>query len=119
MPARKRSPTEPKTNLAKARVEARITQKKLAEWVGISLRQYRRIELHLEDPFEESFDDEERKFQRPSLAFLVNCALALGVPFDKVAPPDWQTTWTQLSSERPIAPFEWEVDEERQNWREE
>jgi hypothetical protein len=82
----------------------------MAEALGISTRHYRRIELHLEDPWE----DLERIL--PSLGFLVNCSLILGVPFDEVAPPDWQETWTQLSEERPIRPFDFEVEEWRQDW---
>lgn len=82
----------------------------MAEWVGVSLRHYRRIELHIEDA------DEDEEKARPTLAFLVNTALVLGVEFDEVAPPGWRETWTNLNDERPIKPFDFEVDEARQEW---
>lgn len=108
MPRRKSSPTEPRSNLAHTRLRERISQKQLAEWVGVSLRQYRRLEANADDT----------EIVRPPLAFFVNCSLALGVPFDDVAPPDWQETWTDLNGERPIPPFDYERDEARQAWPE-
>lgn len=82
----------------------------MAEWVGISLRHYRRLEATLDlDP-----DDPERA--RPTLAFLVNCSLALGVTFDKIAPTGWRKAWINLNDERPIPPFPWERKELRQDW---
>lgn len=83
----------------------------MANFLGLSARHYRRIELHLEDPWEA--DPDERTRMLPSLGFLVNCSLILGVPFDEVAPPNWRETWTQLSEERPIAPFDFEIEEAR------
>jgi transcriptional regulator with XRE-family HTH domain len=112
VPRRKSSPTTAQSNLAKARIKERISQKQMAEWVGVSLRHYRRIELHIED------DDDDLEKARPTLAFLVNCSLVLSVPFDEVAPPGWSETWTDLNDERPIRPFPFEVEEARQDWGE-
>jgi hypothetical protein len=80
----------------------------VAEWVGVSLRQYRRLEINADDP----------EKARPTLAFLVNCSLVLGVPFEDVAPPDWRESWVNLNGARPVPPFPWERDEERQQWPE-
>jgi DNA-binding XRE family transcriptional regulator len=110
VPRRKTNPTTSETNLAKARIKAGINQKDMAEWVGVSLRHYRRIELHIED----AEDNPEKA--RPTLAFLVNCSLVLGVPFEKVAPPDWRKTWVDLNQERPIPPFPWEIKEKQKKW---
>ena len=97
-------------------MKARLTQKDMATCLGVSTRHYRRIETHLEDPWEDAPDEQTRMLA--SLAFLVNCSLILDVPFDEVAPPNWRTSWTQLSEERPIKPFDFEVEEWRQDWAE-
>ena len=95
MPPRKTNPTAPATtNLAKARLKAGITQQQMAEWVGVSLRHYRRLETA----------NDKVRYDNPPLSFLVNCALALHVPFDDVAPPRWATTWRQLDWKGPERP---------------
>jgi hypothetical protein len=66
----------------------------MAEWLGVSLRHYRRLETA----------NEKARYGDPRLSVLVNCALALHVPFDEVAPPKWRTTWRQLAWKGPERP---------------
>jgi transcriptional regulator with XRE-family HTH domain len=108
VPPRKSNPTPPaKTNLAKARLKAGITQKDMASWVGVSLRHYRRMET----------SNEEELRENPTLAFLVNCSLALHVPFDDVAPPRWRKTWRRFSRDTPARPpTKRELEKARRRW---
>lgn len=69
----------------------------MARWLGLSLRHYRRIETTGPKPYSEHRS-------RLRLVIYVNCALVLRVPFDDVAPDDWQTTWTKLSRDAPDGP---------------
>lgn len=108
VPARKTNPTAPpKTNLAKARLKAGITQEQMAAWVGLSLRHYRRLETA----------NDKTRYGDPRLSVLVNCALALHVPFDEVAPTSWKKTWTKFSRQGPERPpTERVVKKARKTW---
>jgi transcriptional regulator with XRE-family HTH domain len=111
VPRRRTAPTPlAKTPLAKARLKAGITQEQMAAWVGISLRNYRRLE--------QGTRFMERDYPAfPSLSLFVNCALVLRVPFDEVAPPNWQKTWTTWHNKAPTRPpSKRELDKERQRW---
>jgi transcriptional regulator with XRE-family HTH domain len=112
VPRRRTNPTQkPKTNLAKARLKAGFTQKDMAEWLGISLRHYRRLETG---------EDQEGRLsgpRQPPLSLLVNCALILRVPFDEVAPSNWHKTWTRYDLASPDGPpSKREMDKKRQRW---
>ncbi|HET8751951.1 MAG TPA: helix-turn-helix transcriptional regulator [Gaiellaceae bacterium] len=102
MPERKTNPTIARTNLARERVAAGLTQEEMANFVGLSVRDYRRL---------------EGAKRWPLLAELVNCSLVLGVPFEKVAPTDWRG-WKQFSARTPESPDEGRqmVEQRRGRW---
>lgn len=67
---------EPRSALGRVRVRAQVSQKELAEATGISVTTIRRLE--------------RLEFDNPPLRYLVNCALALGVPLDQVIEDEWR-----------------------------
>lgn len=88
MGQRKTNPTEPKTNLARERLRAGLTQHDVSIYTGISIRHYRRLESGEYDP---------------GVRELANCAILFGVKFEAVAPDDWRK-WQKLSYYAPAEP---------------
>lgn len=79
MPARNDPGSKLATRLAAIRHWRGATQTELAEKVGMSVDSYRRLELG--------------QVENPPLRTLVNCAKALGVPFDGLVEPKWRAWW--------------------------
>jgi transcriptional regulator with XRE-family HTH domain len=71
------------TKLEKLRRERGVSQNEIAWVTGISLSTYRRLELG--------------KVSNPPLRYLVNCAIALGVPLDDVLEDSWRE-WENFSA---------------------
>ena len=69
------------TKLGALRVRRGVTQRELAEATGISLAVYIRLE--------------HGRLKNPPIRCLANCAIALGVPLDRVLEDEWKT-WTAL-----------------------
>lgn len=81
----------------------------MAEWIGVSLRTYRRLE--------QSESGLVGPGSLASLGIYVNCALTLRVPFDEVAPAGWATTWTLVSGQAPDGPPSLdELEARRRHW---
>lgn len=85
--------TIPETKLAHVRMSRGVTQEELAEAVGISVPTYRLLE--------------RGQMPNPKLAYLVNCAIALGVEMDAIIEEEW-LGWQPLTrqSSRPPRPEE-------------
>lgn len=67
--------TVPRTKLAARRQQIRITQKRLSELTGISLRTIQRLELGEVD--------------NPPLRYLVNLAMALDIELKAILEDEW------------------------------
>lgn len=91
MGARRDPGTRPRTKLAHARQSRGVTQDELAEAIGVSPATYRRLERGQAD--------------NPPLRYLINAALALGVPVDDLIEDEWRTWW-QRYPEDPAGPPE-------------
>jgi transcriptional regulator with XRE-family HTH domain len=89
MAARRDEQTRIETKLAALRVRAGETQAELAAMVGLSLAHYRRLERGQVD--------------NPPLRYLVNLALALGVPLTDVLEDAW-LEWLPLDQRNPQPP---------------
>lgn len=83
------SAPEPRTRLAALRVSRRVSQSDLAEVTGLSLRTIQRLE--------------SGEIDNPPLRYLVNLAIALGVPFDELVEDQWRE-WTEFSAYAPRPP---------------
>jgi transcriptional regulator with XRE-family HTH domain len=89
MPARRDPGTKPDTKLAHVRMRRGVSQKQLAEAIGISEPTYARLE--------------RGKMTSPPLGYLVNAALALDVPLDDLIEDRWRE-WHELRADRPVPP---------------
>jgi transcriptional regulator with XRE-family HTH domain len=85
---RNTNPTEPKTNLARQRLKAGLTQHEVSIYTGISIRHYRRLESG------------ETEITVPELA---NCAVFFGVKIENLVEKNWRE-WKQLHYWTPAAP---------------
>lgn len=82
--------TVARTKIAKSRLEAGVTQRALAEAVGLPLATYRRLE--------------RGQMDNPPFRWLVNIFLALDLDsFDEVLEEDWWL-WMQLRAGAPDEP---------------
>jgi transcriptional regulator with XRE-family HTH domain len=75
--------------LARLRVERGVTQQQLAQAAGLPVSRIRELESGRES--------------NPRIRWLMNCALALDVPFDALLEPEWQewTTFDTRAAEPP------------------
>lgn len=69
------APAEPRTRLAARRQQIRLTQKRLSELTGLSLRTVQRLELGEVD--------------NPPLRYLVNLAKALDIELEAILEDEW------------------------------
>lgn len=88
MGKRNTNPSQPKTNLARERIKAGLTQHEVALYTGISIRHYRRLESGV---------------TAITLPELANCAILFGVQIEDVVEKDWRK-WHQLRRWTPAAP---------------
>jgi transcriptional regulator with XRE-family HTH domain len=82
------------TRLAQRRLEARLTQKQMAQLTGMSVMTYRRLE--------------RAELENPPLRHLVNCMLVLRsrlphIRLSDVFEPQW-LEWLPLSADAPAPP---------------
>jgi transcriptional regulator with XRE-family HTH domain len=89
MPARKDVQTIPRTPLGWARIRAGVSQRELADAVGLDLSRYVRL---------------EHGMKNPPVRWLTNCAIALDVPIEKVL-GHWG--WFPLGDARKEPPEDW------------
>jgi transcriptional regulator with XRE-family HTH domain len=82
---------EPRTKLARIRLDRGIGQHELAWMTGLSIATYQRLE--------------RGSMGNPGIRYLVNCAIALGVELDEVIEDDWRE-WYPFSprAQKPPAP---------------
>ncbi|MDP1793783.1 MAG: helix-turn-helix transcriptional regulator [Acidimicrobiales bacterium] len=78
----------PKTQLNYIRREQRVSQADLAAITGISLRNLSRLE--------------NGEMTNPPLRYLVNCARALGVPWQQLVEPEWEQWEPELRPGKPL-----------------
>ena len=72
-----------RSRLHQVRVEKRETQESMSRKTGLSLSAYRRLE--------------NKEIWNPPIRNLVNCALVLGVPLERVCESEW-IGWTEFVS---------------------
>ena len=77
---------EPPTRLARARLEAGVTQLELAKVIGISIASYRRLERGVD--------------RDPPIGWLANAAIALGYDFESLCDHGFDE-WRPYNNRRP------------------
>lgn len=89
------SKLEPRSRLARIRVERRISQGWLASATGLSERTLQRLEAGV--------------VENPPLRYLVNCAIALGVELEELIEDEWKEwmVFDVRGAARPPAPGWW------------
>src|SRR3712207_2225680 len=104
VPARKRPQIDdPRTHLARLRLEAGLTQEEVAWAAGMAIATYIRLE--------------RGEIRNPRIAWLMNCSIVLGCDFDDLL-ADEMRAWHPLERRNPPPP-EWYTREEviQRAWR--
>jgi transcriptional regulator with XRE-family HTH domain len=81
-------PEDAETRIGRLRVERGVSQERLAHVTGLSVSTLRRL---------------ERGSENPPLRYLVNIAIALGVPLEEVIEDEWRE-WLPLAGWADTAP---------------
>jgi transcriptional regulator with XRE-family HTH domain len=76
------------------------TQEQVARITGIPLKAYRKLE--------------RKQIAHPPLAYLCNCALALGVELEDVTEPGWGLEWVPMGTASPTPPHPSWIEAEKQ-----